>query len=152
MILISELQDYVDQKKNELAAVNYSKLVVQESELVKFLDKVGKRDNQLLIAVIPDARSTGKNEDAVKMNNAVSFMFLEKVDYSATDRYNDWLNVFGETQATAIEFTRTILREIYDGPCSFNRFLDWNNIEINPVSGLASCNGWSVECYFDIPF
>lgn len=152
MILISELETYVEQKKNELAAVNYSKLVVKEAELVKFLDKVGKRDNQLLIAVIPDARSTGKSEDAVKMNNAVSFMFLEKVDYSATDRYNDWIDVFKNTQATALEFTRQILREIWDGPCDFNRFLDWQNIEINPVSGFASCNGWSVEVYFDTPF
>lgn len=151
MILIPEFKTYVNQKKDLLPLVKTAKVVVKEEEVVKFLVDLKGSDNQILMAVMPDARSNARNEDNVRMNNATAFMFLEKTDYGA-DRYEKWLDIFERTQESAVTFIRQLIHDKTSGPCDFVRWLDVNNITIEPVSGLASCNGWIVEVYFDTPF
>ena len=151
MILISELRTYIAAKQAELPLVNSSRLAVNESDVTRFLSAFSKTDNQLMLVLLPDARSTARDEDNIRMNNSLAFLFLEKSDYSS-EKYDQWLDVFARTQESAIAFARKLIWEVNNGSCSFNRFLDYNNISIEPVNGLASCNGWSVEIYFDVPF
>ena len=151
MILISEFKTYVEEKKNALPLVNFAKVVVKEDEVTKFLQSVKSTDNQIMVAVMPDARSNARDEDNVRLNNATGFMFLEKTDYGA-EKYEKWLDVFERTQESAVAFMRQLIYDRTNGPCDFVRWLDVSNISIEPVSGLASCNGWLVEVYFDIPF
>lgn len=153
MILIPELDAYLQQKKANLAAINFVRCVVGKDEVVNFLNIVKSTDNQILLALIPDANTNkSKNEDNVNFNNALSFLFLEKTDYSETSKYEEWLAVFSRTQVTALAFVQELIKDKSEGPCSFNRFLDVPNISVNPEVGLASCNGWSVDVYFDTPF
>lgn len=150
MILVSELRTYVAEKKAQLAGVNKAFVVVEKGELVKFLSDLTRDDNQILVAVMPDARSKAKDEDNISMNNALAFLFLEKTEYSVINQ-DEWLDIFERTQVTALEFVKMIVDEISTGGCDFNRYLDPNNMSIEPESGLDSCNGWSVEFYFDTP-
>lgn len=151
MILIPELKQYVTQIQQAIPAIKNSHLLLNEAEVVKYLSEMKKTDNQLMLVIIPDARTQAKNEDNIIMNNAVGFFFLEKTDLSNSQRA-DWLAIFERTQDTAVQFVRKLIQDKNYGSCGFNRNLDVNNISIEPVTGLASCNGWSVEVYFDTPF
>lgn len=148
MILIPELQQYVQETELALSAVNFSRVVVVKDELTTFLSKIRPTDNQIMIAVMPDARTTGNAVDSLKLRNSLGFFFLEKTDYGAT-RQDDWLAVFERTQETAMAFFNKIIDDSIDGPCGFVRDLVVTNISINPESNLVGCNGWSVELYFD---
>lgn len=150
MILVSELRDYVKQKKEALAAVNFARVVVQKDELTRFLSDVSDRDNQIMICVMPSARSNGSDGDAIKMNNALGFFFLEKTEYSEK-RQEEWLDVFERTQESALAFFYNLIDELQAGTCSWSRYLDIKSVSIDPESNFAGCNGWSVEVYFNIP-
>lgn len=150
MILVSELRRYVKEKEEKLPAVNSSFVVVEKGELTNYLSGLGKDKNQIMVAVMPDARSRGGDEDNINMNNSLGFLFLEKTDYSASTQ-EKWLDIFERTQETAVEFMRMIVDDIFTGNCDFTRFLDTKTMSIEPESGLAGCNGWSVEFFFDVP-
>lgn len=151
MILISELKEYMAEMQDHLANVNTSHLLLNESEVTNFLLEKKTSDNQMMLVIMPDARSRAKDEDNVHMNNSLAFLFMEKTNYSAS-RKDEWIAIFERTQETAIAFTRKLIEDRVYGKCGFNRFLDTNNISIEPLTNLASCNGWSVEVYFDTPF
>ncbi len=151
MILISELKLYTTQIQEAIPAIKTSHLLLNEAEVVKYLSGMKKTDNQLMLVIIPDARTKARNEDSIVMNNALGFFFLEKTELS-TSQGPDWLAIFERTQETAVEFIRKLIRDKNWGSCGFNRDLDVNNISIEPITGLASCNGWTVEVYFDTPF
>lgn len=152
MILIPEFKAYVKTTEDKLPLVKFSKVVVEKDEVVKSLQQLKSTDNQIMLAVMPDARSNAKDEDSVRMNNATAFFFLEKTDYGA-ERYEKWLDIFERTQTSAVAFIRQLIRDSRgESGCGFVRELDPNNITIEPVSGMASCNGWVVECYFDMSF
>lgn len=151
MILIPELIQYTAEIQAAIPAINTSHLLLNEAEVVKYLSEMKKTDNQVMLVIIPDARTKARNEDSIVMNNAMGFFFLEKTDFSTSQR-TEWLAIFERTQATAVAFIRKLIYDKSWGTCGFNRDLDVNNISIEPVTGLASCNGWSVEVYFDTPF
>lgn len=151
MILVSEFKTYLAEKQAQLPLVNFARVVVKEAEVTRFLQQIKKTDNQIFLGVMPDARSAARDEDNVRMNNATAFMFLEKTDYSP-DKHDDWLDVFARTQESALAFAKQLIQDKSFGNCDFVRYLDVNNISIEPVSDLASCNGWTVEVYFNIPF
>lgn len=148
MILIPELKQYVKDTEQALEAVNFARVVVVKDELTTFLSKIRPTDNQIMIAVMPDASTRGNDVDKLKLRNSLGFFFLEKTDYGAT-RQDDWLDVFSRTQETALAFFNKVLDDSIDGPCGFIRDLVVSNISINPESNLVGCNGWSVELYFD---
>jgi hypothetical protein len=150
MILVSELRKYVKEKEELLPAVNSSFVVVEKGELSSYLTNLGKDQNQIMVAVMPDARSKGGDEDNISMNNSLGFLFLEKTDYSVA-KQDKWLDIFERTQLTAVEFMRMIVDDIFKGKCDFSQFLDTKTMSIEPESGLSGCNGWSVEFFFDVP-
>jgi hypothetical protein len=151
MILIPELKIYTAEIKAAIPAIKTSHMLLNEAEVVKYLNGIKKTDNQIMLTIIPDAQSKAKDEDNIIMNNAMGFFFLEKTEYSSSQQ-NDWIAIFERTQATALEFVKKLIYDKTFGSCGFNKDLDVNNISIKPESGLASCNGWSVEVYFDTPF
>lgn len=151
MILIPELYQYTAEITAAIPAIKTSHLLLNEAEVTKYLGGMKKTDNQLMLVIIPDARTKAKDEDSIIMNNAMGFFFLEKTEYSSSQQA-EWIAIFSRTQATALEFIRKLIYDKTFGSCGFNRDLDVNNISIEPVTGLASCNGWTVEVYFDTPF
>lgn len=151
MILVSELQAYREEVQAAIAGVKSSHLVIDESEVVNYLSNKKRSDNQIMLVVMPDARTNARDEDSVMMNNALGFMFLEHTDFSR-ERQLEWIAVFERTQASAVEFVRKLIRDKSFGSCDFHRYLNVNNIALEPITGLASCNGWTVEVYFETPF
>ena len=151
MILISELYEYTEELKAALPLVNKSHLVVNETEVVNYLSDMRENDNQMMLCVIPDAKSNAKDEDNINFNNALGFFFLEKTEYSNT-KNAEWISVFARTQESVLAFVKKLVEDKTSGTCGFSRYLNVTNISIEPVTALASCNGWSVEVYFDTPF
>ena len=101
MILISELKLYTTQIQEAIPAIKTSHLLLNEAEVVKYLSGMKKTDNQLMLVIIPDARTKARNEDSIVMNNALGFFFLEKTELS-TSQGPDWLAIFERTQETAV--------------------------------------------------
>ena len=100
MILVSELQAYREELEAALDGVKTSHLVLDESEVVNYLSDKKRSDNQVMLIIMPDARTSAGDEDSVMMNNALGFLFLEHTDYSR-DKQLEWIAVFERTQATA---------------------------------------------------
>jgi len=151
MILVSELQSYRQELEAALEGVKTSHLVLDESEVVNYLSDKKRSDNQVMLIIMPDARTSARDEDSIMMNNALGFLFLEHTDYSR-DRQLEWIAVFERTQATAVAFVKKLIRDKTYGSCDFHRYLNVSNIALEPITGLGSCNGWTVEVYFETPF
>lgn len=151
MILIAELYDYIEELQLALPQVKKSHLVVNQSEVVNYLNEMREADNQLMLCIIPDAKTTARDEDNINFNNSLGFLFLEKTEYSNT-KNAEWIAVFSRTQESILAFVKKLVNDKTYGACGFSRYLNVTNISIEPVTALASCNGWSVEIYFDTPF
>lgn len=125
---------------------NYANMVVDDSELSKFLGERVPEENTFLIAVVPSFRVKGQ-EDNAKWDNALLFFILDKTDYSEHD-HDSYINIFVQTQKKAQAFIDKLLEDKQNNQSLFCGFLNWlqeDSISIDPVWKKQGCNGWMVE-------
>lgn len=146
MISILRLKEYLAECKASIEAINSTMLVVDDSQIVDKMASRQDKDNQILVAVIPEFDSApSTSEDAIQDNNFLAFLVLEKTNYSALNDDKEIL-IWERTQKT-IELLRQKLLLDSDpdegsGTCPEMQFLDVTSIKIQPVWKLAQCNGW----------
>lgn len=129
---------------------NFADMIIDDSELSKLLKERVSEDNTFLIAVLPDFRMKGQ-EDNAKWENVLQFFILDKTDYSEHDR-DSFLNIFVETQYKASRLIYKLLEDKanQDGVfCGFLSWLDESSISVSPVWKKDGCNGWTVEINLD---
>jgi hypothetical protein len=152
MLQINRIREYQVEIKNLLLEANgnplfgYTTMVVDDSQLSKVLRERSESDNSMLISIVPDHVVTGDN-DALLIQNAVSFFILNKTAYSEHD-HDSFINIFSTTQQKALAFVKQLLKD-KDRPrgstCSFLSWLNPNSITIFPVWGKDGCNGWQID-------
>ncbi len=146
MIRVNRLREYLAEKHAAIAAVNFSQLVLDDTELSNFLKDLKKEQNMMLFAVMPEFNMQGQ-EDNAKLNNKLMFMILEKTAYRDND-HDSYLDIFGRTQEAAYEFITMLLEDKENGDdlnCGLMSWLNENSINIYPIWKKNGCNGWGID-------
>ena len=146
MILIPDLEAYIESVRNRVEAINFHRVLVDNDDITKDLgQRSAAVDKIMLYAGIPELRVTGL-DDQHQDRDMMGFMVLEKTDYALSSDHDKWLDVFSRTQEAA-KAVREIMVSDYDahqGNCGIMSFLEISSISIEPVKYFSSCNGWMI--------
>jgi hypothetical protein len=129
---------------------NFTDMVIDNTELSKFLKERVPEDNTFLISVMPDFEMKGE-EDNSKWENILQFFILDKTDYSEND-HDAFLNIFVQTQIKSKAFVDKLLEDKSNHKGVFCGFLSWlkeGSISVRPVWKKDGCNGWTVTINLD---
>lgn len=109
MIPINRLKEYLVETKAKITEINYTQLVIDDSQFANIVKEREPEDNCMMIAVLPMHAVTGK-QDQEKMINEMLFFFVEK-QADKDNNHDDMINVFARTQHVAKKFIDLILEE-----------------------------------------
>lgn len=140
-------RDYLIGLQAVIPGINRNRMVIDKSQLTKYLNEHSSLDNLLLIGVLPDYAGKGANADDFKLSNTMQLMVLKKTTYSEHD-YDEFYNIFEETLITIEDILKQLLDD--STSCTELRFLNTSSIQIVPVWNESSCNGWKLMFSFDV--
>ena len=146
MILIPELETYIESVRNRIEAINFHRVLVDNDDINKDLqERSAALDKIMLYAGIPELRVVGR-DDMHQDRDMMGFQLLEKTDYSVTSSHEKWLDVFTRTQlaAKAVRDMMVTDYEAHQGNCGLMSFLEISSISIEPVKYFSNCNGWMI--------
>lgn len=149
MIQINKLREFLDETKTEIDEINFVELVVDDSELEKFMKDQTSDENTMLFAVVPDFNTQG-SDDAIKWNNKLLFFVVEKINEQDLD-HSEYLDVFDRTQSVMRKFVTSVVEKKSNQElmcCSILREMDESSITVEPVWRKCECNGWVIT--FDL--
>lgn len=130
--------------------INRNRMVIDDSQLTKYLSEHQSDFNFLLVGVLPDFGSTGTDGDNFMLSASTQFMILEKTSYSEVN-YDEFYDIFERAFNVAELVVQKLLNDHLTGACGYLRYLKPNSIQIVPVWNKSSCNGWNVIFSFDAP-
>ncbi|MFB9055080.1 hypothetical protein ACFFVB_18510 [Formosa undariae] len=151
MIDINFLKGYTQRLQDSIDAIHFNKVIVDDSQMIRFLEDRSKHDNHLLFCVIPDFNPDGKNVDDLQFKADTMFLVLNKTSYSEVN-HDEFLNIMQETLLTATAIKEKMIADKFDysaAGCMYMKQLNAQSIRITPIWAKAECNGWSVEFNFD---
>jgi UTP:GlnB (protein PII) uridylyltransferase len=146
MLNVAKLKEFLIETKLAITAINTTRIVVDDSQLIKFLKELKDADNFILIAVMPSFDITG-TENQTKWNNRLMFMILAK-NAKRDLTHDEYVDLMGASQQAARDFVNYMLeRKIGEDNsfCGLMNELDEGSISINPVWEKAQCDGWMIE-------
>lgn len=138
-----QLNNLLTEIKNNISAIKKTYAVVDDSQLVNYLQELYSSDNQILLGVFPDFGFTG-NVSGYRKTSVQMMMILEKADYS-TLTYEEYIALFERTYQTAEAIVRFLINKSEMGCSSLLEHIDVGGITIEPIWKKADCNGWSIN-------
>lgn len=146
MITVNQLRQYLQQKLIDIPSLKSQQLIIDDSELSKFLKDSKESDSPMLFGVMPAYPISG-NEDAAMWNNKLMFMILDKTTYR-DNKHEEYLDIFHSTQAVMRDFVHLLLEEKANAEglfCNSMERLQEDSINIYPIWKKQGTNGWAVE-------
>lgn len=140
-----ELKEMLSEIKSENPEINRCITLVDDSDLSDFIADVSSSDNMLLIGVIPSYGHKGKISN-FRMLPVFQLQILEKTDYSAINN-DDFVLLYERTLLVAEKVRDFVLDKMEDGCYPMLSGLDMSNVDIDPVRGKSSCNGWTIDFF-----
>ncbi|WP_026755024.1 hypothetical protein [Sediminibacter sp. Hel_I_10] len=147
MNIITWLKSYLDEVVTDIEGINRQKMVIDSSQLSKYLESHSSDFNNLLIGVLPDLNSKGDSAETFEQVAVCQFMILEKTGYSDIN-YDEFFAIFEKSYSQAQLVIKKMLDQQMRG-CTVLRKLDVSSIKIVPVWNLSSCNGCNILFSFD---
>lgn len=148
MNTIAWLQSYVQELQDSIKALNFNRVVIDDGEVVKYLQDLRTSDNMILLGVIPEMTANSRDEDNFQLKGSHLLMILEKTSDSNM-RYDDAMAMWERTYQAAEDVVRKLMTDKVEGDCATLRRLDPNSITIVPVWKKASTNGWLITFTMD---
>ena len=138
-----QLNNLLTEIKTEIPSIKKTYALVDDSQLVNYLQDFHSADNQLLLGVFPDYGKTG-NVSGHRTTSVNMLMILEKSDYS-TLTYDEYIALFERTFQTANTIVDFLISKAEMGCSSLLEHIDVEGITIEPVWRKADCNGYSIN-------
>jgi hypothetical protein len=148
MIPINRLREFLVEKKDQITEINYTQLVIDDSQFASIVKERDTCDNCMMIAVLPMHEVIGK-QDQEQIINSMLFFFVEK-QADKDNNHDDFIDVFARTQAVAKKFIDLILEEKSNDNtiCGILSDIIEDSIVIETVWSKAQTHGYMVA--FDI--
>ena len=144
---LQELQNTIEAPENILG-INSNRVVLDDSEVTKYLSELSELDNHLLIGVMPSFNSTGTDADSHQLKGYTQLLLLKKTSYSSNN-YDDYIAIFEDAFEIATLIVNKLIKDAQEGKCNFLSLLNTNTIQIVPVWNKSACNGWNILFSFD---
>lgn len=146
MITVNQLRSYLSEKIVQIHELKTAHLIIDDSELSKFLKELKENQSPVLIGVMPAYPIEG-TEDVAQWNNKLMFMIMHKVAYRDTD-HEAFLDIFEQTQDIVRKFVYQMLEEKQNAEGLFCNQMAWveeSSTNIYPIWKKQGCNGWGIE-------
>ena len=146
MITVQALRSYLASKLTEIPELKSSQLIIDDSELSKFLKELKEKDSPILIGVMPAYGIEG-SQDVSQWNNKLMFMILDKVSYRDSE-HEAYLDIFQNNQEAVRKFVYKMLEEKENAEglfCNQMAWLEENSTNVYPIWKKNGCNGWGIE-------
>lgn len=144
---IANIRPLLEQIKTDIYDINYTELIVDDSQLVKFLRKINKSDNNALFFVIPEHTHRG-SDDATLTISTAQVLVLNKTSDKIS--HQSFLDTMQNTEQTILALKDWMIDQKQSQPCGpFSRLIDSSFI-ITPVWELVACHGHSIT--FNVEF
>jgi hypothetical protein len=145
---ITWFKGYLQELQNTIAAINRNRMVIDKSQLTKYLNDHQSTQNYLLIGVLPDFSGKASDPENFMLTNTTQLMVLSKTTYSEHN-YDQFYQIFEDTYDVVELIVQKLITDSLNG-CTNLRFLDAQSIQIQPVWNESACNGWKILFNFDI--
>jgi len=145
---ITWFKNYLQQTQDAITEIKRNRMVIDKSQLTKYLDDQSSASNFLLIGVLPDFSAKANTADDFRLVNTTQLMILKKTTYSEYN-YDDFYGIFEETYAIVELVVKKMLNDSLQG-CAEIRFLNPESIQIQPVWDESHCNGWKISFSLDM--
>jgi hypothetical protein len=146
MILIEQVEQYGYKLVQDIPELKKFLLVLDDSQLTKFMSKISIDDNLILVGFIPSHETTGTNVDNVQNRDNMLWMVLNKVNRG--DGMEAFVDSFKKCQLAAKEVEKQMLEDkprFGNGQCTLMKQLEVASIKIDPVWALAGCDGYEIN-------
>lgn len=148
MLTVNELKEYVAMLQNIIPEISHNNVVIDESQLTRFLDKLKTIDSYMVVGIIPKHKPKG-NIDLLRVDDYTTLLVVRKIVRSE-QTHEQFLDFFNESQAVAKKITDKIFLDVMnDNYCGFIKNIVPGSIDINPIWGLASCDGYQIDFKLD---
>jgi hypothetical protein len=151
MIDINFIKSYSNRLKDVIDSINFAEVIIDDSQMVNFLEERSTSDEHLLFTVIPDFANAGASADNIKKQTDTFILVLQKTDYSDVS-HTEFLQIMQETLISARAIETQMIKDKYDYSaegCQYMKLLNVGSVRITPVWKMAGCNGWSIEFNFE---
>lgn len=148
MISITRLREFLAETKTAINGINFSELVIDDSQFVKFLKDLELTKNCMLVGVVPQYPLEGA-EDAYRWINQLQFFIIKK--RSRREDYDELMLNMEETRALTQQFIEYIITNTVGSAnlfCGLPNELLSGSLLVHPVWDKAQCDGWAIE--FDL--
>ena len=141
---INGLKNLLNSLQASISAINYTEMIIDDSQMVKFMQNISKDENLLLFCLIPDYNSQGTT-NAVQTITVVQMLVFKK-SYDSIE-HDQFINDMQEVEQAAFKI-KDFLVDARDNDCDF-RFFKESEWQMSPIWNMASCNGYSIN--FNLP-
>ncbi|MEI6865783.1 hypothetical protein [Flavicella sp.] len=148
MLLITDYRDYIDSIAERIPQFQLQKVVMDDSQITKFVGECKSNDKYILFGIIPKHKPVG-DLSTLKSADYFSILILNKVDRSKMT-HDDFLEKLEQSQLVTKKVFDLLLSDHVDQKtCSILKDLDFGSIDINPIWKLAGCDGYQIDLKID---
>jgi len=143
MAQIKDFRDYLQEIQDQIAGANSNKVVVDPSQLTKFITDHDSSDNAMLLGVLPVwGNNSPTDADNFMLKGFTEIMVLNKVDYSDNDNIAE-IDSYDDLLIIAKAIVPKMLNDHID-KCGIMTFLEPSSIQIVEVWNRTQYNGWNI--------
>ena len=145
MLALNDFRAYVTNIKDSIAEIARAQVVMDDSQLNKFLEDEPDDGNYIIIGIIPKHNPIG-NVDTIQSLDKASVLILKKVTRSDQDH-----EIFLDTIAEAQAVTKKVILKMRadklndEAFCNVMKFLNIESLDVNPIWALSSCDGYEID-------
>jgi len=148
MISITRLREFLVETKEEISGINFTEMVIDDSQFVSFLKERKSSENAFLFGVVPQYPLDGR-EDMYQWINQLQFFILIK--RSDREKHDELMQNMETTRALTQQFVEYIISNAVGDSnlfCGLSNELLNGSLLVHPVWNKAQCDGWAIE--FDL--
>lgn len=143
MLLIPDLRSYIDSLKAFFPEIERSEVVIDDSQLTKFLQDVPDDGKFQVVGLIPKHNPFG-NIDIAQSRDRSTILLLKKVDRSS-QTHNNFLDAFAEAQELVRKVVLKMGADKMSETCGIMEYLDFDSLDMDAIWQLASCDGYKID-------
>lgn len=150
MALIKEFKQYLIELQNEIEGINLNKMVIDETQLTKYINDMYSDQNALLLGLLPNfGNNNPRDADGLIWRGYTEFMIVEKTDYSTLTE-TELVDQYDRLYIIIDKIKDKIINDHTNDTCGFLRGLVPSGFQIVEIFNLAQCNGWTMTVSFDV--
>ena len=145
MLFIDDFENYLKTLVAFIPEIERSEVVIDDSQVNKFLEEIPDDGKYIAMGIIPKHNQTG-DADTIQSVDYAAILILKKVTRSDQDH-----TVFKATILEAQKVTRNVILKMREdkiddeNECSVMKFLTIESLDLNPIWGLAGCDGYQID-------